>query len=392
MTNTTILVLDANQRSALAVIRSLGQIDNLTIITADDPKESLGGSSKYAKAYYQYPSVAAAPSEFLSWLAKFIAEHKIDWVFPVTEITSQLVLQNKSCLVGAKIPFAEYDTVMMLADKGRLMRLGQSIGVPIPKTQFYERAAEVDTDSISDFPVVIKPVVSHIFRGNDWLSTAVEIAHTKEQLVDCLANSEWLSDYPFMLQEYIDGHGQGVFALYDRGKPVAFFAHRRIREKPPGGGVSVLCASAPLDKAIKQDAKKLLDAADWHGVAMVEYRVAKDGTAYLMEVNTRFWGSLQLAIDAGVDFPTLLYRISNKEPVSPVVDYRQGVRMRWLLGDIDSLYLLLRSRRFSVTQKLKGIAAFLWPRPFITYHQVNRWNDIGPAIAELKQYFKNLRS
>ena len=27
---------------------------------------------------------------------------------------------------------------------------------------------------------------------------------------------------------------------------------------------------------------------------------------YLMEVNGRFWGSLQLAIDAGVDFPALL--------------------------------------------------------------------------------------
>ncbi|MCK7577967.1 MAG: ATP-grasp domain-containing protein [Chromatiales bacterium] len=57
-------------------------------------------------------------------------------------------------------------------------------------------------------------------------------------------------------------------------------------------------------------AKKLLDAVSWHGVAMVEFRVTLEGKPYLMEINTRFWGSLQLAIDAGVDFPYWLIRFA----------------------------------------------------------------------------------
>ena len=40
---------------------------------------------------------------------------------------------------------------------------------------------------------------------------------------------------------------------------------------------------------------------------MVEYkRDSSTGQPYLMEVNGRFWGSLQLAIDSGVDFPRIL--------------------------------------------------------------------------------------
>ena len=37
---------------------------------------------------------------------------------------------------------------------------------------------------------------------------------------------------------------------------------------------------------------------------MVEFRIEHGtGEAYLMEVNGRIWGSLQLAIDAGVNLP-----------------------------------------------------------------------------------------
>ena len=37
---------------------------------------------------------------------------------------------------------------------------------------------------------------------------------------------------------------------------------------------------------------------------MVEFKHdERDGVPKLMEINGRFWGSLQLAIDAGVDFP-----------------------------------------------------------------------------------------
>ena len=123
---------------------------------------------------------------------------------------------------------------------------------------------------------------------------------------------------------------------------------------------------------------------------MVEFRIASDGTPYLMEINTRFWGSLQLAIDAGVDFPALLYRVSSGDRVAPVSDYRIGQRLRWLLGDIDSLYLTLRNQNLSLREKLKRLIEFATPHPLMTRHEINRWHDLGPAWYELKAYWREL--
>jgi hypothetical protein len=75
---------------------------------------------------------------------------------------------------------------------------------------------------------------------------------------------------------------------------------------------------------------------------MLEFKTDRGtGRPYLMEINGRFWGSLQLAVDAGVDFPTLLVRCAlGDRPTRP--GYRVGVRNRWWWGDVDHLLARLR--------------------------------------------------
>src|SRR5690625_7009034 len=109
-----------------------------------------------------------------------------------------------------------------------------------------------------------------------------------------------------MLQEFIPGKGAGVFCLYDRGQPVAFFAHRRLREKPPEGGVSVLSESAEVDPVMHEYAVKLLDTVQWHGAAMVEFRISHEGVPYVMDGNRRFWDSHQIALTSVVVYTNLL--------------------------------------------------------------------------------------
>lgn len=192
-----------------------------------------------------------------------------------------------------------------------------------------------------------------------------------------------------MVQQYIPGHGAAVFALYDHGNPIAFFAHERLREKPPRGGVSVLSESKNLDEQLLAITRTLLDAVKWHGVAMVEFRISPDGRPYLMEVNTRFWGSLQLAIDSGVDFPKLLWQISHdQKPVVPA-QYKVGQQLRWLLGDFDSLYLYWCSSQYRLSQKLFRALQFFTPTAN-RRHEINRLDDLGPAWFELKHYLRAL--
>jgi predicted ATP-grasp superfamily ATP-dependent carboligase len=92
---------------------------------------------------------------------------------------------------------------------------------------------------------------------------------------------------------------------------------------------------------------------------MVEFKVdPRDNEPKLMELNPRFWGSLALAIQAGVDFPYLLYKMAMGEAFEPIVEYEVGVRCRWLLpGDI--LHFLTNPQRFHLEPsffRFRGIA------------------------------------
>jgi predicted ATP-grasp superfamily ATP-dependent carboligase len=384
----TILVLDAAQRSALAVTRSLGKLANVRIVTADSTPSALAANSKYSSQYLQSPSPADEPEQYLQWLKQICAETRYSLVMPVTEITSQLLLMHCEQLPDTRLPFASYDTVMSIADKYRLLEQAKAAGVPVPNFTLYPSSASLDLQTVT-YPCVIKPCLSRIYTEQGWISTSVKLLHNAQDLQQALASAPYLAQYPFMVQEFIPGTGAGLFCLYNKGEPVTFFAHKRLREKPPQGGVSVLSESVAVDETLKGYAMQLLDHVHWHGVAMVEFRVTPEGTPYLMEVNTRFWGSLQLSIDAGVDFPRLLVQ-SELGIAGAVADqYKVGTRLRWLLGDFDSLYLCLKGD-YSLRQKLCRILAFLTPSPFRTRHETNRLGDMGPGIYEFKTYIRQL--
>jgi predicted ATP-grasp superfamily ATP-dependent carboligase len=383
-----ILILDAAQRAALACTRALGQNSQLIIYTAENATRALASESRYCHQHFQSPNPVSTPEEYLDWLDNLCRQENFSLVIPITEISSQLILMNHQRLSHVHLPFASYQQVMQLAHKGELVKLATSLNITVPHTHFCSSINDVDYAALQ-YPLVIKPCLSRIFTGSEWINTQVKIIHSQEELQSTLKASKYIGNYPFMLQEFIPGHGAGIFCLFNRGKPYAFFAHNRLREKPPEGGISVLSESAEINPELKQIATDLLTAANWHGVAMVEFRMNPEGKAYLMEVNTRFWGSLQLSIDAGVNFPAMLVANELNLPNMPPTHYKVGQKLRWLLGDLDSLYLVLKSSR-PWQAKAKRVLQFLKPGWFHTWHEINRWNDLSPAWFELKTYIKQL--
>jgi len=202
-----------------------------------------------------------------------------------------------------------------------------------------------------------------------------------------------LARRPSLIQERIVGPGVGVFVLFDRGTLVADFAHRRLREKPPAGGASVLSESAPVDARLRDQAIRLLGPIGWHGVAMMEYKQDhRTGEFFLMEVNGRFWGSLQLAITAGVDFPFLASQLATGQRPEAPRPYTVGVKNRWLCGDVDHLLLrLCRSERSlqlppGAPSRWRALADFLkFAEPGLHY-DVDARDDPRPSMYELRRY------
>jgi predicted ATP-grasp superfamily ATP-dependent carboligase len=175
---------------------------------------------------------------------------------------------------------------------------------------------------------------------------------------------------------------------------VAQFSHRRLREKPPSGGVSVLCESVQIPTQALRHAKILLDELQWEGVAMVEFKLDSADQKYkLMEINGRFWGSLQLAIDAGVDFPDLLIQTLGNEPLRPIETYRIGVKSRWLMGDLDALLMRLLKNEAELhlppgyPGKIESIFRFVGSWGQNVCSEVFRLSDVKPGLHEIKRWF-----
>jgi len=385
-----VLVLDASQRSALAVTRSLGK-QGIPVVTSEETEKTLAGNSRYSIQHVPYPSPRLYPEDFIQALSDLVKAHRIKILLPMTELTAMLLLQHQHRFSGTILPFPDMNTVNSLSDKCTLMRSAENLGIPVPRTWYCDNPTALPFHSEElPYPVVLKPGKSWLEQNGEWLRAGVRFADNPKSLNDIIANEPGFQSHPFMVQEYVSGEGQGVFALYDRGNAISFFAHRRLREKPPSGGVSVLSESIAVDPVLGAHARTLLDSAGWHGIAMVEFKVAEDGTPYLMEINTRFWGSLQLAIDAEVDFPWLLYQLACCDRPDPADSYKVGIRLRWLLGDLDNLYLTLRDKKYSFGTKLGALGHFITPSPFRTRHEVNRWSDPGPAWYEVKQYLRDI--
>jgi hypothetical protein len=111
-----------------------------------------------------------------------------------------------------------------------------------------------------------------------------------------------------------------------------------------------------------------------------------------MEVNARFWGSLQLAIDAGIDFPSLLVRCAGGETVPECHYYRAGIRSRWFWGDVDHLYLRFSRSRAELQledgagSRFQALLDFLRVHPGRDRCEVWRWRDPAPFIVETLQW------
>jgi predicted ATP-grasp superfamily ATP-dependent carboligase len=144
-----------------------------------------------------------------------------------------------------------------------------------------------------------------------------------------------------LVQEFVPGTGAGYFALMRHGEMRGEFAHRRIRDVRPTGSGSALRVSVEPSAAMRDAALRLLTAVQWHGVAMVEFRIRPDGTPVFIEVNGRFWNSLALAVHAGVDFPTGMARMASAGDVDPLRSGTPGVHCRWLLGDVRHLVAVM---------------------------------------------------
>jgi predicted ATP-grasp superfamily ATP-dependent carboligase len=391
----TVVVTDGEQRAALAVVRSLGRA-GYRVHVCSQRAASLAGSSRFCAASHRVPDPLTDSSGFVSALLRGTDATKADVLVPITEGALLAVLPNRERF-NCAIPFPGASAFERICDKLQVLDAAKASNIAVPtQAELIDRQDLPRWKSRLQFPLVVKPSRSIAGKEGARIHTGVSYASNLPDLESVLQDVP-AAAYPVLLQQKIDGPGFAISVLVWEGELIAAFAHRRIREKPPSGGVSVLRESIPLDHELLARSLDLLHGFGWQGVAMVEFKLdSGTGVPYLMEINGRLWGSLQLAIDAGVDFPRLLALLALGSRPAPVTTYESGMRLRWEWGDVDHLLACVRhsvrknglSNNDLGRRRIHAISQFLGSFRPSNRLEVFRLSDPGPFIRETKDWFR----
>jgi predicted ATP-grasp superfamily ATP-dependent carboligase len=324
-----ILVTDPDYKHSLGIVRSLGKLGYRPYLLSFK-RGSLSSFSKYANK-----ELIVSPYYIKEELIDKLMEYNIELIILVGTNSLKKIVPWKKDLLSKNIHIITVsETVLNIAfSKKDTYLIAEKLGIPIPKTYYPKSFNDIDFLSKKvTFPCVIKGLYE--VGGN-----IVDYAYNEDDLKKkyfalCKKyNFDEKSGLP-MLQEYIKGVGCGFFAVYNKGKCGLTFQHKRLREYPVSGGASV-CAKSYINDKLEEYGKKILDYLNWHGVAMVEFKLNKDGIPILMEINPKFWGSLDLALEAGVNFPKALIDIYKNNEIKYSNKYKYPLRYHWpLQGDI----------------------------------------------------------
>jgi len=346
-----VIVTDAARASAVSIIRSIGR-RGAHVIAADSLQRSPGFYSRFAAERLLYPQASEHPAAAVEVLHRAAIERDVDLIIPVTDDLVVPLSEARDRFDGiCKLAIAEPEALAATRDKAATLELARSLGVPAPRTALVTTAEEARREAASlGWPVVLKPQASRVYGADHATLEALSVTYSGgfARLDERMRLFEGVC--PVLLQEYTTGEAFGVELLMDRGRPVAAFQHRRLREVPVTGGASSYRESVRLDPELYDYAVRMLQALEWTGLAMVEFKTGPNGP-WLMEINGRVWGSLPLAIRSGMDFPAALLDLylgsasGNGTGAGPNTDYEIGVRARNLELEVVWIGSVLRGKR-----------------------------------------------
>lgn len=340
-----VLITDGDMRVTLPVLRSLAK-QGITTYTAASRTRALSFFSKYCEAErFLYPSSRENLDSFLKAVKKICEKIDPCILFPIGEWSMLPISEHRDLLPShVTLPFGNHESVMKTFDKSRTITLATEEGVPIPKTFFAENVADLkDASRELTYPAVIKPRTSWVWNQGEALFSRPHYVGSANELISVYKDIHDTFPHP-LIQEYIPGSMRSVGVLCDHSRVRAMCCIGVQRTQPITGGNSTMRMSMRLDPVLKDYTERLMKALEWHGVAEVEFRMdSRDSVPKLMEINGRFWGSLEVAIASGVDLPYLLYKLLVDDEVDSVTSYKIGVKQRWLEGELIHLSSVLKN-------------------------------------------------
>lgn len=339
--NPDVLLSNGWDRIAYNVLRGLSN-ENLKVVFGTDKNKGMGIFSKYSYLNFVHSDYISEPEKFIKDISERMVQLKPSVYIPTgEEVFTVAKFIDKLSKLDVKIPISSYDILNKLHNKASSVKIAEDLGIPVPRFIVPNSIKEIISFAQEcGYQLIFKSMLSSSSKGVCFINKAI----AESELEKMLAKNNF-NFGGFLVEQVVDGTGYGVSVLLNNGELKALFTHKRLRERIVSGGPSTLRVSTHQFE-LEEYAVRLLKSVNFHGVAMVEFKYdEKNKKAWFIEVNPRFWGSVGLAINSGVNFPYLLYKIAIDGDIESVKDYRTGIKYKWLLGNISAVVNQLKSTK-----------------------------------------------
>ncbi len=345
-----ILLTDGGYKNTLAAVRALSLEGNSVYVIGG--KFCLSNLSKYSNQGFNHGSFGKFGSqlnnEMLQEFCDYLEKNNFDLLIPVGGSSVKFVSDNRIRLqkyVDFILP--EQSRVNLAFDKKLSSELCKKLNINVPFEYKYNSIEEVQNNKQKiEFPVVIK-------SSNELQKFDTIYCKSYDDLINHLKLIEpirLLKNFNFpIIQQRIDGPGQGYFGVFKNGDVIIDFMHERIRENPPAGGASS-CAKSIYSDDLKIEGLKILKHLGWSGPAMIEFkRDKKTNKLFFIEINPKLWGSLDLAISSGVNIPLMILNLHAEKNLKKInSSYKLGLKYSWIFDGEIQHFLGKPSSFFSI--------------------------------------------
>ena len=315
------------------MIRSLGPIHTVYIASTGKRLQSLQKllKSKYCTNVVEVHNPETHPDVFVEDINRLVRQLNID-AFLTHSDEMATVVSHAAERLHVSSPLPSFPVFEHAIDKQKTLETAQKLGIPTPNTIVTDDSLDVKAELNRlniEYPVILKPR-RRGSKGGTLLITSQSELESKliefDQIGDDLPTSAYSKA---LIQENVPGDIHDCCVLYQNGCLKAMLTQVRHRGILGSGGVGVVNITTDIPD-LKRMSKQLLDQLGWHGPAQIEWiRDARDGRYKLLEINPRFWGTLELSIDAGIDFPKLAVRMLDGEELEEHFTYSVGEKHRW---------------------------------------------------------------
>ena len=300
-----VLVVDGGSgqnRSAVAAVRALGMAGYRAAVTVSG-RYSLAASSRFCGRVV--PTPLAGQQGFAAAVRAETAARPYLAMLPASD----------AAILALSAAGQE------LVDKTVLAERAAGVGLSVPSGQRFEGVEDLLAEAGQlHYPCVVKAAVK---------------PSAQQRPARQVTGPEGLASFrdasgPFIVQPFMPGEVHSIAGVMWQGRLVAAVHQRHLRLWPPVCGDACAALTTAPDRDLEEKLEHLL--SDYDGIFQAEFV-----GPYLLDLNPRVYGSMLLAVSAGVNPVGAYCALVRGAPV-PSLRGRAGVRYRWWEGELRHFY------------------------------------------------------